>query len=172
MSKKRKKWITVICMSLSIFGVIWYLYSWEPKDSIDFQNEQFDALTVWVRTHKSPNVIAVQLPDRFSSLNSTGKAYITGDYIFIPTLFGVEAPMLMPLMFAEDDYCSGYVFIENNPSLYNDPDHGDYLTELEIYTPNYYGTCTTHVPTGVVKHVMYVGSQINSKWYVVDSYGL
>jgi hypothetical protein len=164
MVKRGKKYILAVLVIILILAITLSLKFYVIYNPIAFQDKEFDQLINWVITNKPSNAPAVQLPRQYSRFSMTGKVYITGDYIFIPSWIGRHT--LLPGMYSDDKDCEGYLFAKNN--LVYDQPAGD-MNQVTVYVPNFSGLRGINSPKGVVKSVMFVDSKINSRWYVLES---
>jgi hypothetical protein len=117
----------------------------------------------------------IKLPEKYQRYSVTGAAYVTGNYIFIPTWIG-RGTLGPDFMDVEDDadeqYCEGYLFAnsklvyEKEPDWY-DPEFGN-GPWIDIYAPNFSGLYGFDRPHGTVQVPLVVHKQVNSRWYSME----
>jgi hypothetical protein len=168
MSKKRKTIVAAAAAGVMIFvsiyvirGYLTYVVIYNP---ILFQAKKFDEIARWAQGHESATGLAIYLPERYRRFSITGRVYVSGDYILVPTWVGRHT--ILPIWITGDKECDGYLFVKDKLRL--DEPAGD-LDQVTIYTPNFSGLYGIDESKGSLERPMVVAAKKSPHWYTVET---
>ncbi len=169
MTSRTKKYViaaanVLLVVSLASVAIVFLLLGFVIYNPVSFHEKGFDQSVTWISTHMPSDAADVQLPRQLKRCSITGKAYVTGDYVFIPTWIGRHT--LLPSMWSDDNGCEGYLYVKNKLTV--DQPEGD-VDQVTIYVPRFAGLVGINGLKGVKKWPMVVQSKVSSRWYYLES---